>query len=162
MNKKTIITGMVMALLMLTACSQQLNLVAYEEVTFFDREDTFGCGRYMDSSVLNSGTAVISSQEEYEALLNQYQTLHKCEWGKEPQVIDFSTKTLLGQYAMGGGCSIDYERNVKRFDEDKKIIYTVEVKEKGNCDMAGFSMNWITVSKNLIPSGYGIEFKVEK
>lgn len=162
MDKKSIIMGFVLGLMFITACSQQLNPVAYEEVTFFDREDMFGCGRHMDSNVLNSGKAVVSSQEEYQAILDQYQALHECEWGKEPPVIDFSSKILLGQFAMGGGCSIEYVKRVNRFDEDKKLVYTVEVKEKGRCDKAGFSMNWITIPKSLVPSGYGVEFVVEK
>ena len=43
--------------------------------------------------------------------------------------VDFSQTTLLGQYAQGGGCGIDYERHVYRDDEDKRIIYSIEVHE---------------------------------
>ncbi|MFC1730494.1 hypothetical protein ACFL6I_09170 [candidate division KSB1 bacterium] len=160
MNKKITLLSLVIALMILTACSQQFNIVAHEEIKFYDSEDVRGCGRYMDSSVLSVGTVVINSQEDYQALLDQYQVLHKCEWGKEPPAIDFSQKTLLGQFTTGGGCSIEYNRIVKRFDEEKKIVYTVEVKEKGFCDMAGISMNWITIPK--IPAGYGVEFKIKK
>ena len=102
---------------------------------------------------------VINSEEEYLKLL-EYRSLNpRCE-NFELLEIDFSKKTLLGKYAEGVGCSINFEREVKRDETRKKIVYSIEVVEEGLCEMLGSSMNWILIPK--VPPGYSVDFEVEK
>lgn len=102
---------------------------------------------------------VINSEEEYLKLL-EYRSLNpRCE-NFELLEIDFSKKTLLGKYAEGVGCSINFEREVRRDETRKKIVYSIEVVEEGLCEMLGSSMNWILIPK--VPPGYSVDFEVEK
>ncbi|GAB3642928.1 hypothetical protein GCM10027423_35640 [Spirosoma arcticum] len=75
----------------------------------------------------------------------------------QPEPVDFSKYTLLGNYAQGG-CDVAFTRNVIRDDTRKKYVYTVTVREAGACKKLGFSMNWVLVSK--LPVGYSVDFKV--
>ncbi|MBU4501161.1 MAG: hypothetical protein KKA79_01100 [Nanoarchaeota archaeon] len=135
--------------------------VISESISFYNREDRMGCGEYVTGSKLGEKEeVVIHSQEEYQNMLDEYEAFYTCEWGKEAPKIDFSQKTLLGKYAQGVGCSIDFKRNVHRDDTNKKIIYSIDVLQEGRCDMLGESMNWVLIPK--IPSDYEAEFKVKK
>ncbi|MEN8958615.1 MAG: hypothetical protein ABF242_10625 [Flavobacteriales bacterium] len=72
--------------------------------------------------------------------------------------INFTNYTLLGKWAEGG-CNVVIERDVERKNSEKRLIYTLEVHECGNCDMLTGSMNWVLVPK--IPEDYTVEFIVK-
>jgi hypothetical protein len=72
--------------------------------------------------------------------------------------IDFSQKSILGNHASGTGCSVDFEKHVYRDDDNKRVLYTVEVIEEGLCEMYGWSRNLITIAS--VPSDYRVEFVV--
>ncbi len=73
--------------------------------------------------------------------------------------IDFSQKTLLGKYVSAGGCKVDFKKKVYRDDENKKIIYEIDVVGEGSCEKVAYSPNLVTISK--IPKDYNVKFKVE-
>ena len=77
-------------------------------------------------------------------------------WSVFPEV-DFSQKTVLGNQAAGTGCSVDFERHVYRDDENRRILYAVDVIEEGLCEMLGWNRNLITVAS--VPSDYSVEFE---
>ena len=73
--------------------------------------------------------------------------------------VDFSTQTLLGQYAEGSGCNISFDRAVYVNEDDNAYRFVVTVKQRGLCEMLGFSMNWVTVPK--IDEAATVQFAVE-
>ena len=100
---------------------------------------------------------VINSNEEYLALNDYKSPADFCNDFVLPQ-INFTTHTLLGKYAQGGGCSINFTRKIYADDTNKTITYVIDVVEEGNCEMMGMSMNWVLISK--VSSDYTIQFKV--
>ncbi|MFH1607893.1 MAG: hypothetical protein ABIA78_02055 [archaeon] len=134
--------------------------IQYENIEFLNRDDVFGCGRHLSGGLLNLGDSfVVDSQEEYKKLQSDTIKSFNCEWNTLPPEIDFSKKTLLGNHASGGGCSIDFKKKVYQDDSNKKIIHSVKVVEKGRCDKLGSSMNWVIIQK--VPSDYSVEFEVK-
>lgn len=104
---------------------------------------------------------VIKTQDEYQSLLRfktQFDFV-ECKNFTLPE-IDFSQKTLLGMYADGGGCDIEFEKKVFRDDRKKEYRYIVTIIETGTCLKMGLSMNWITVPK--IPDDYKVVFETKK
>jgi len=73
--------------------------------------------------------------------------------------IDFSTNTLLGQYA-DGGCELKIIREVIKLDEEKKYHYKLIVKECGMCKRLVYSYNWVTVPK--LPKDWTVSFEIDK
>jgi len=99
---------------------------------------------------------VITTQDEYDELIALYEEKIPCEKGYYAPDIDFEQYSLLGRYASGGGCTIDFEKTIYQDDTNKQIIYELFVNEKGLCEMAAVSMNWILVP--TIPEGYEVVF----
>lgn len=97
-------------------------------------------------------TFVINSLEE----LQSYTNLQDC-----PELeIDFTNKTLLGQYAEGSGCNISFDRNLYHDHDECTYQYIVKVNERGLCEMLGFSLNWIAVAK--LDPVCEVKFEVER
>lgn len=76
----------------------------------------------------------------------------------QPEPIDFTKYTLLGNYAAGG-CKVAFTRTVEQDDESKRYVYTIKVREAGACKSLEYSMNWVLVPK--LPSGYRVEFLIK-
>jgi len=122
-----------------------------------------GCGKIgydkiedIQSILINCHTMsdneyVINSESEYHSILDT----NNCQ----PTYIDFSQYTLIGKYAKGTGCSVEFKRNFYVNHEDKIYLYEIKVKEKGLCKKFDESMNWIIVPK--IQSGYTVTFKIK-
>lgn len=139
----------IVILILVTGCIQQ------NEIEFIDLEEDLAC-------IFPLGApekVVITSQEEYEKLLEYVSDSPTCEDFVLPS-LDFSEYTLLGTHAYGVGCSITFEKHVYKDTENKIIIYSVIVVEEGNCEMIGMSMNWIAIPK--VPSEYTVVFEVKK
>lgn len=102
---------------------------------------------------------IINTVEEYQALLEFRSPADFCKDFKLPP-IDFSQYTLLGKYTEGGGCSIDFKRNVAWDDANKKVAYSIDIIEIGACMKLAVSMNWILVPK--IPPNYNVIFEVKE
>lgn len=101
---------------------------------------------------------LIEDSISYDSLINKFSNGILCENESFP-VIDFSEYALLGLWADGGGCSINYYRTVGDIQDEHKYIYTVTVQECGFCEMYGFSYNWVLVPK--LPTGYTVDFQVK-
>jgi hypothetical protein len=63
--------------------------------------------------------------------------------------IDFENFVLLGKYASGGGCNIKFKQRVYRDITNQQLIYQIDVKATGWCDMLGYSNNWVLIPKPL-------------
>ena len=131
------------------ACDDNSN-VDFPELEF----ETLNFGNCYDT---NMEKVVIDNDATYQILLDSiFQPYSSnCDSNNHP-VIDFSTHTLLGNYRDGGGCSINFIRNLYEDIPNQKYIYDIKVEEEGLCLMLGFSMNWILVPK--LPENYTVEF----
>jgi len=111
----------------------------------------FGCccmNDFRDSSFIIQSEAQLDSLFEYKT----------CSDLQKPE-IDFSEHTLLGYYVDGGGCDIQFIREVTVDESEQRYIYTVKVKECGWCAKLGYSMNWVLVPK--LPENWTVEFRTQ-
>jgi hypothetical protein len=74
--------------------------------------------------------------------------------------IDFDKYSLIGKYTEGGGCDVNYERQIIDDKKHNKIVYTINIEYFGNCAMLIFNMNWALIPK--LKKNYTVEFKVEE
>jgi hypothetical protein len=140
----------IVVIILILGCIQQRN-----EIEFSDFNQELECIYPLDTPE----ELIITSQEEYEKLLEYISEISSCQGFVLPY-IDFSENTLLGKRAYGSGCSITFERHVYEDIENKKITYSVTVVEEGCCEMIQMSMNWIIIPK--IPSDFIIVFEVDR
>ncbi|MFZ5941245.1 MAG: hypothetical protein ACOYXB_11810 [Bacteroidota bacterium] len=110
----------------------------------------------------DSGEVIITSEEEYAAFveiirLNLYNV--DCDTVAVPE-IDFSNYSLIGTYTSGGGCDVEYDRQVFRNSAEKKVVYRIRVSYSGSCEMLIFSMNWALIPR--LPRHYQVEFDVSQ
>ncbi len=133
----------------------------FEYLGNFDSPSSLGCISTFDSIENRESRErefVINSGEEYQSLITYKSISSLCKDFVLP-TIDFSQKTLLGKYASGGGCAIEFDRDLYKDDLERKVVYIIDVVEKGACQMMGVSMNWVLTSK--IPSDYLVQFQVK-
>ena len=134
-----------------------------QEIQFMDMDETFReCISIMHIkqgvSDRDSLEFIINSEKDYQNLLQYRSPADYCDDFQLPSV-DFSQFTLLGKYADGSGCAIDFVREIYRDDVNKEIIYSITVVEEGTCKMMGVSMNWALVPK--ISPDYTVRFEVQ-
>ncbi len=143
--------------------SEDYSFSVYSGDFMFEDYDNY-CALYMDAG---SGMGideeyVINSDEDYQdllAIMDEY----GCEWFQGTTEIDFDQYTLLGNWASGTGCTVDFQKDVQINHDEQKVIYTVTVDDGDSdeiaCDMWSGSQNWILVEK--IPDDYTVDFVVE-
>jgi len=73
--------------------------------------------------------------------------------------IDFNKYFLIGKPTDGGGCSATYDRQIIVNEEDKNLIYKIDVDYSGFCAMLITNMNWVLIPYKYFD--YSIEFQVE-
>ena len=161
MNSKIILLLLVICIASISGCINHTQNGAQSidtngnEIQYIDMNEEFSA--CFTPFELKDSEFVINSDAKYSKLLEYRSSSPGCENFELPE-IDFSKKTLLGKFAWGVGCSIDFEREVIRDEPNKTIVYSIKVVEEGLCEMAGSSMNWILIPK--VPSDYSIEFEV--
>lgn len=74
--------------------------------------------------------------------------------------IDFEEHTLIGAYAGTGACFAAFERDVRRADAEKKVMFTIVLKHCGSCEKLIGSENLVLVPK--IPADWSVELSVKK
>ena len=70
--------------------------------------------------------------------------------------VDFSRFSVLGYQVSGTGCSVSFEKNVYRDDQNRSILYELTVFEEGRCELDFSSRNLIMVPR--IPSNYSVNY----
>lgn len=143
---------LIIGAILISGCVQQF---ARSEIQFTEMNEPLSC---ISPSDLRDSEFIINSDQEYQALLDYKSPSPRCEDFQLPS-IDFSQYTLLGKYAQGSGCSIDFVRKIYKDNSNNKIIYSIKVDEKGLCKKLGMSMNWVLIPK--VPSDYTVEFEVK-
>jgi hypothetical protein len=139
-------------------------------ILFFGCDDRYiRCGEDSNRGIIvkdvSFGNSCLSYLvDQYFVIDNQSEldSLYLCDGCAESDPypsIDFSEYTLLGVYASGGGCDIQFIRRVEERPDAGKYTYTIEVRECGMCDMLRYSMNWVLVPK--LPDGWMVEFSIE-
>lgn len=161
MKLKLVFSGLVLFSLFLFACSSTRVNPEYshlDEINFIDMNDElrqgFGCIDFGDEQKLEF---IITSNEEYSKFSENLVDHDFCLNYNFPE-IDFSNYILIGKYADSGGCSIDFSRNLYVDTSARELIYVINVKAEGMCDMLGSSMNWALVPKH---DGFNIVFDVK-
>ncbi len=71
-----------------------------------------------------------------------------CDTASIPS-IDFENYILLGKYATGDGCSVNFKKRIYRDSINQQIIYQIDVISSGWCDMLAYSNNWVLVPRQL-------------
>ena len=94
---------------------------------------------------------LIQNEEEYSTKLRDI-----CKTKQIPSV-DFSKNTIIGIISSGSGCSREFIKNAYRDDNQRKVVYSVDVKEKGGCKP--LFQNWDLVLIPKIPEGYTVELR---
>ncbi|MBI2665887.1 hypothetical protein HYX12_04665 [Candidatus Woesearchaeota archaeon] len=165
MNKNIFLIGLLVGIIFVSGCIQQENSTfksdvqqetsTKNEIQFIDVNEKLTC---VDPFDLRDKEFIINSNEDYQKLSDYKSSSPKCE-DFELSSIDFSQYTLLGKYAQGGGCSIDFLKKVYKDDLNKKITYSIKIVEEGSCEKMGANMNWILIPK--VPSDYTFEFNVK-
>ncbi len=107
-------------------CFQEPGGGAYDELIF---KDTAAFLSFVDTMRLNPSN-------------------RNCDTATAPS-IDFGNYVLIGKYASGGGCNIDFKKRIYRDITNQEIIYQIDVKTSGWCDMLGYSNNWVLIPKSL-------------
>ena len=124
-----------------------------EDMQFIDMTEQLSC------IIAQNDEYIINSEQEYRELLDHKVSTPECMNFQLPP-IDFSQYTLLGKYAYGSGCSVNFERKIYRDEANKRIIFFIKVNGEGHCEIIVGKMNWVLVQK--IPSEYSVIFKVER
>lgn len=97
-----------------------------------------------DTIVINDST----SFKNLESLIDaDYYQLFKNTCDTLPDSLDFSIYTLIGYYASGFGCNVNFHKDFQMDESAKKCYYTIQIEECGECSTEEFSMNWIIVPK---------------
>ncbi len=102
--------------------------------------------------VNENSSFVINSENEYLKLAS---FAHNNQTACEFMPINFNIYTLLGK-TIWSNCKSKIKRHVSNDIENKKYIFTIELKECGNCAEQNIINNWILVPK--IPVGYSVDF----
>lgn len=74
--------------------------------------------------------------------------------------VDFSKNSLIGKYVSGGGCDVNFDRQVYDNAETNTIIYHIKAEFTGECAMFIYSWNWMLIPK--IDDGYSVKFSIDK
>ncbi len=125
----------------------------YDKIEFIELDQNYV--KCINAVCLSEG-CVINNLEEYNNLIEILDS-PECEQFSLPK-IDFSQYALLGKSVKATGCEREFIREVERADGTKKILYKIDVKERGFCKLLAIKNNWILIPK--IPSGYKLEFFV--
>ena len=133
---------------------KNLESSVYDELEFTELEKNYV--ECVDATCLNEG-CIINSLEEYNRLV-EISDSPACEQFSLPE-IDFSQYALLGKSVKATGCEQEFIKQVERADGTRRILYKIDIKEKGFCKLLARNNNWILIPK--IPSGYELEFFVD-
>ena len=56
-------------------------------------------------------------------------------------MINFEKYSLIGKYTEGGGCDVNYNREIIDHKIENKIVYSIDVEYTGICTMLITNMN---------------------
>ncbi|MFD1141423.1 hypothetical protein ACFQ4C_09895 [Larkinella insperata] len=70
--------------------------------------------------------------------------------------VNFNESDVLGLSTVNRGCSSSYQRNVRRDDATKRIIYTVTELYCKKCSPVDGQGNFVIIPK--VPEGYTVEY----
>ncbi len=130
-------------------------------------EKDFFCGEDKNKGIIiesiNPGYCIDNFTDSTFVILSEVQLdslyeYENCSDAERPE-INFNEQTLLGYYVDGGGCDIQFIREVITDESGQRYIYTVKVKACGWCAKLGYSMNWVLVPK--LPENWTVEFRTQ-
>jgi hypothetical protein len=96
---------------------------------------------------LNNKQFVVQNEDGYKKLQEDINngkiTNDSCSF----PIINFKENTLLGHYAEATGCTINFNRNVAVDSTKLTVDYIIAAEGCGDCDMLGYSYNFVLVNK---------------
>ena len=99
---------------------------------------------------LDNKTFVVQSDDEYIKLQEEISDGiigdDSCSF---PTIVFTDSTTLLGQYGQATGCTVNFNRKVESIN-DTTVKYTISPKGCGDCEMLGYSYNFILLDKDSI------------
>ncbi|MFY0644225.1 MAG: hypothetical protein JXR19_07145 [Bacteroidia bacterium] len=142
MSKHLPLFLLLLLVVLITNCQKEViePEVQYIESTYF--------GDCFLSHVQEQEHIVIRTQAEYE----DYFDTKRFRGGNidcskaEPTDIDFNSFTLIGTETYGGGCRVEYSRNIKQ-EGNKTLTYYIHARYEGGCMMLIHNMHWVLVPK---------------
>ncbi len=100
---------------------------------------------------------VIDNEEAYQLFLAEYKESNlNCPNYVSPG-INFTERTLVGQYIEATACSHSSISEVFADPSQKRYIYQLQVKLDGDCELAFEKIVWISVPK--LPDNYTVKFE---
>lgn len=114
------------------------------------------------ASLSRNNELIFRDKESFESYVDSmriYPYNLNCDTATVPD-INFDKYTLVGKFTSGGGCDVEYKRNVFEDVNNKNIIYEIKINYTGLCEMLITSMNWALIPR--IPDNYSVEFKVRE
>lgn len=109
--------------------------------------------------VQENETLIISSEEELLKIIDSTCTsMPQAGYNETPPDIDFEKYSLIGQWATGQ-CETKFLREVEKDEDNKKITFTIQVRECGTCKSERYDANLVTIPK--IPVDYQVEFDID-
>ncbi|MGV3559019.1 hypothetical protein [Larkinella arboricola] len=91
----------------------------------------------------------ISTSEDYQRLFANCCNGHL-------GAVNFNESDVLGLSTVNRGCSSSYQRNVRRDDANKRIVYTVTELYCKQCSPTDGQGNFVIIPK--VPGGYTVEY----
>ena len=156
MKKSIIILFTVLFILAIFSCNKSPKCWGKTESTEGLIESDFNPCLNCNILVNPDESYVINSDAEYQELsLLAHSNQTVCQF----ENINFNNYTLLGK-SIWASCKYKIKRNVIEDEDNNKYIYTIELKECGNCSDLTKIDNWVLVPK--IPIGYSVEFQFIK
>ncbi|GAB3331715.1 hypothetical protein GCM10027299_37620 [Larkinella ripae] len=70
--------------------------------------------------------------------------------------VNFNENDVIGLSTVNQGCSSSYQRDVKRDDAAKRIVYTVTERYCRKCSPVDGQGNFVVIPK--VPGGYTVEY----
>jgi hypothetical protein len=111
----------------------------------------------------NANEIIIKNNSDYIALGDSCRALYlssiMCDTANLP-AIDFNKYSLIGKLSEGGGCGVEYIRDVTIDTITKTYNYSIEAEYNGTCEMLIMNMNWALVPS--IPDDYKVFFNLQQ
>jgi hypothetical protein len=102
-------------------------------------------------NLMNNDTFVIEDTSAFLLLTNNIDSLYYSQFGSScdtlADTINFSNFSIIGYFASGFGCNVNFHKEFITDYTSKKYYYTIYIEECGDCNYEEFSMNWIIVPK---------------
>lgn len=108
----------------------------------------------------NNDGLVINSKEDFNN--NNCKIMNNIDGSIQNNTIDYENYTLISNFASGSGCSTTFEESIIKNNQDKKIIYTIDITRNRRVDCDNIVGGGGTYLIPKISQDFEVEFRVEQ